>query len=410
MTSKDRIIKAINHKEPDKIPVDFNSHRSSGIAIQAYKKLREHIGLKPSPLYVYDVIQQLAVVEDDVLNTFGVDVVQLGYDYYKEDDYWKDWILEDGTQCKIPAFVQIEKSSKGNIIRGDDGQIISIQKKGLLYFEQTYFPLLESNDNDFNDIEYNLNQVMWSRIGSPPAPAGFDPQGLKEWEEAATRLRKSTDRAIYGIFGGNLMEIGQFLFRIDNFFMELASNPKRVHKFLDKLVEFHLSNLEKFLSVVGRHIDIIGFGDDLGMQTGPQISPQTYREFFKPGHSILWNKAKEIFPHLKVSLHCCGSIYSLLPDLIEAGLDIINPVQISAKDMDLNTLKKEFGKDMVFWGGGCDTRQILPYGSKKEIKEHVKNNIAIMSPGGGFVFQQVHNILANVPPENIAVMFMAVRE
>ena len=410
MKPRERIIESINYREPDKVALDFNGHRSSGIAVQTYKKLRDYLGLEPSPLYVYDVIQQLAVVEDDVLDLFGVDVYQLGCDYYKKDDYWKDWLLEDGTCCMIPAFVDIEETDEGNIIRGDNDQVISIQKKGSLYFEQTYFPYAGIEESKLPDISYSLDQVMWSKIGSPPAPAGFDKEGLKEWEQAAKRLRGSTDRAIYGGFGGKLFEISQFLFRIDNFYIELASNPKKIHNFLDKLVEFHLSNLEKFLSAVGSHIDIIGFGDDLGMQTGPQISPKAYKEFFKPRHSILWNRAKEIYPHLKVSLHCCGSIYSLLPDLIEAGLDIINPVQTSAKDMGLKGLKKEFGKDMVFWGGGCDTRYILPYASTKEVKEHVKKNISIMQPGGGFVFQQVHNILANVPPENISAMFEAVGE
>jgi len=410
LKSRERIIESINHMEPDRVALDFNGHRSSGIAVQAYNKLRDYLGLEPSPLYVYDIIQQLAVVEDDMLDLFGADVYQLGCDYYKKEDYWKDWILEDGTHCKIPAFVDIEKTDQGNIIRGDKGQVISIQKKGSLYFEQTYFPYVEARGQKLPDISQSLNQVMWSKIGSPPAPAGFDDEGLKEWEEAAKHLRGSTDKAIYGVFGGNLLEISQFLFRIDNFYIELASNPGKIHKFLDRLVEFHLTNLEKFLSAVGPYIDIIGFGDDLGMQTGPQISPKTYREFFKPRHSILWNRAKEIYPHLKVSLHCCGSIYSLLPDLIEAGLDIINPVQTSAKDMELEKLKVQFGKDMVFWGGGCDTRDILPYGSPEEVKEHVKNNIDIMMPGGGFVFQQVHNILANVPPKNISAMFETVNE
>ena len=250
---------------------------------------------------------------------------------------------------------------------------------------------------------------MWWRLGAPPAPAGLDEPGLRIRRETARELRESTDRAIYGTFGGNLVEIGQFLFRIDNFLFQLAANPDRIHRFLDRLTELHLSNLEKYLSAVGPYIDLIGFGDDMGMQTGPQFSPEMYREFFRPRHKLLWNRAKELCPGIKVGLHCCGSVYSLLEDMIEAGLDAINPVQFTTTDMEVDRLKREFGKDLVFWGGGCDTQFILRSASPQEVADHVKQQVKILSPGGGFVFQQVHNILADVPAENIMAMFRAVQ-
>lgn len=183
-----------------------------------------------------------------------------------------------------------------------------------------------------------------------------------------------------------------------------------MHTYLEKLTEFHLDNLRRYLGAVGEYVDIIGFGDDLGMQTGPQISRAMYREFFKPRHRLLWQYAKKLCPHIKISLHCCGGIYPLLKDLIEAGLDVINPVQFNCKDMELSRLKQEFGRDLAFWGGGCDTREILPRGTPEQIREHVRKNIEIMSPNGGFVFQQVHNVMADVPPENIVAMFEAARE
>jgi uroporphyrinogen decarboxylase len=145
------------------------------------------------------------------------------------------------------------------------------------------------------------------------------------------------------------------------------------------------------------------------MQTGPQMSPKMYREFFKPRHKVLWNYAKKLCPHIKVNLHCCGGVYPLLRDLIEAGLDAINPVQINAADMQVARLKQEFGKDLVFWGGGCDTQHILRRSTPEQIRQHVKQQIEVLAPSGGFVFQQVHNILADVPPENIVAMFEAVR-
>jgi uroporphyrinogen decarboxylase len=195
---------------------------------------------------------------------------------------------------------------------------------------------------------------------------------------------------------------------MDNFLMMLAGEPRRVHRFLDALVEIHLKNLEKFLGAVAPHIDIIGFGDDLGAQTGPQISPRMYREFFKPRHALMWRRARQLAP-VKVMLHCCGGVRQLLPDLIDAGLDAINPVQVSCRGMQAEGLKREFGKDLAFWGGGCDTQSVLPCGTPEQVRRHVKEQVKAMQPGGGFVFQQVHNIMANVPPENIAAMYEAVR-
>lgn len=409
MNSRQRIQAALAHRESDRVPIDFNGHRSSGIHALAYKKLRGKLGLPSSELYVYDFIQQLAIVEEDVLDIVGADVVEVGHGFYKQKDYWADWNLPDGTACKIPAFCYPDKVGDDWVVRGDEGQSICIQKKGALFFEQTCFPLLNSNDCSFDRLEYYLNQIMWCRLGIPPAPAGLDDAGLKVRRESAKQLRESTDRAIYGTFGGNLIEIGEFVFRIDEFLYELAANPPRIHKFLDRLTELHLRNMDLYLGAVGEYLDLIGFGDDLGMQTGPQISPQMYREFFKPRHALLWNHAKKLCPHIKVSLHCCGGVYPLIGDLIEAGLDAINPVQFNCTDMEIVRLKREFGKDLTFWGGGCDTRQILPRSSPAEISEHVREQISILSPGGGFVFQQVHNIMADVPPENVIAMFETVR-
>ncbi len=211
------------------------------------------------------------------------------------------------------------------------------------------------------------------------------------------------------MFGGNLLETGQFLYRIDRFLMLLAENPAGAHAFLDRLVEIHLANLEKYLAAVGDSIDIIQFGDDLGTQGGPQISPRMYREFFKPRHARLWRRAKEL-ANVKVMLHCCGGIRPLLPDLIEAGLDATNPVQISCVGMDAAGLKRDFGDRLTLWGGGCDTQWVLSHASPEEVRRHVRQQVAILSPGGGFIFQQVHNILADVPVENVMAMFQAVSE
>jgi uroporphyrinogen decarboxylase len=278
---------------------------------------------------------------------------------------------------------------------------------GALYFEQCYFPFIEEGGP--RTITAAMGECMWTAVNSPPGPLAAGAEGLRRLAEGARALRASTDRAIIGLFGGNLFEMGQFFYRNDNFLMLLAAEPTQAHDFLDWLVEIHRANLERFLGAVGDSIDIILFGDDLGMQTGPFISRKMYCEFFKHRHTTLWKRAKQL-ADVKVMLHTCGGIRELLPDLIEAGCDAVNPVQTSCQGMDPAGLKAEFGREMVFWGGGCDTQTALASETPEALKKHVRERVRILARGGGFVFQQVHNIMANVPPENVVAMFEAARE
>jgi uroporphyrinogen decarboxylase len=405
MDSRERVLTALDHREPDRVPVDLSGHRSSGIAAIAYARLRRFLGLKETPIRVYDPVQQLAIVDEDVLELFGVDTIELGRAFALDDDAWVDWTLPNGTPCQMPAWAPPERGEGEWVIRSKSGRVIARMPDGALYFEQAYYPFADPDGPQ--TISEAMDESMWTAIAGPPGPLAECAEGLKSLAAGAKRLRAKTDRAIIGLFGGNLLEMGQFLYRNDNFFILLASEPKKAHKFLDQVVDIHLVKLERFLGAVGKHLDIINFGDDLGMQTGPQLSPKMYREFFKPRHKLMWNRAKEL-ADVKVMLHCCGGIRELMPDLIDGGLDAVNPVQVSCRGMLARELKAEFGKDLVFWGGGCDTQSILPCDMPEGVKKHVQEQVKILSPGGGFVFQQVHNILANVPPENIVAMFEAV--
>ena len=362
MNSRQRVLTAIAHKEPDRVPIDLGGHRSSGIMAIAYKRLKDHLGIKEGDIYVYDFVQQLAIIEPVVQERFGVDTVELGRGFNLSPEYWQEWQLPDGTPCKIPAYIHPVRRGNDWHIYHDDGTLIAVQRQGCLYFEQTCFPLMDSDDQSFADLATPLDKVMWSALGSPPAPLGYDAAGLAALAAGAKALRQSTDRAIIGLFGGNLLEIGQFLFRIDNFLEMLAGEPARAHRFLDRVVEMHLDNVQKYLSAVGPYIDIINFGDDLGMQTGPQISPRMYKEFFYPRHKLMWETAKKLAP-VKVMLHSCGGIEPLLPMLIDAGLEIVQPVQTTCAGMDPAHLKREYGRDLVLWGGGSDTRDTLPGGT-----------------------------------------------
>ncbi len=407
MTPRERVLAALDHRPADKVPIDFGGHRSSGIAALAYPKLRKALGLPPRPIRVYDPLQQLAILDDDVLDRFQVDTIELGRGFALEEKDWADWTLPDGTPCQMPAWALPERQEKQWVIRSASGRVLARMPHGAIYFEQCYWPYAEHDD--FDRLAEALNENMWCAVQSPPGPLVAGPDGHRRLADGARKLRGRTDRAIIGLFGGNLLETGQFLYRNDVFFMLLAGNPRRAHEFLDRLVEIHLANLERFLRAVGPSIDVILFGDDLGMQNGPQISPAMYREFFKPRHAKMWRRAKEL-ADVRVMLHCCGGVRPLLADLIEAGLDATNPVQISCAGMEARGLKRDFGDRLTLWGGGCDTRHILSHATAEEVRNHVRGQVSILAPGGGFVFQQVHNILADVPPENVIAMFDAANE
>lgn len=405
-TPRDRVVQALEHRSTEGVPLDLGGHRSSGISAIAYARLRRHLALPPKPIRVYDVIQQLAVLDEDVLDLFGVDTIELGRAFAIDDDAWADWVLPDGTPCQVPVWARPERHDDGWAVKSTTGRILGIMPAGALYFEQCHYPLADRED--WPPFDHAFDDCIWTAVKSPPGPLASGDEGLQRLEDGAKALRARTSRAIIGLFGGNLLEMGQIFFRNDNFFLMLAGAPDRAHAFLNHLTQIHLANLERFLKAVGPHIDLVLFGDDLGSQRGPQISPAMYREFFKPHHAAMWRRAKEIAP-VKVMLHCCGGVRELLPDLIDAGLDTINPVQISCRGMDPAELKAEFGRNLTFWGGGCDTQSALLRGTAAEVKDHVRRLLDIWAPGGSYVFQQVHNVLADVPPQNIVAMLEAVR-
>lgn len=402
MTSRERILAALNHREPDRVPIDFSGHRSSGIMAIAYARLRDFLGLPKKPIRVYDPIQQLAIVDEDLARLFGVDTIELGRAFCVEDTHWTDWVLPDGTPCLMPVWAKPERSNDEWVFRSKSGRAIGRMPDGVLYFEQAHFPLMD--DDAPARVPEAFDECMWTALATPPGPslAGADADRLLS--EGARRLRAQTDRAILGLFGGNLLEIGQYFYRNDNFLMLLAGEPGRAHRFLDQLLEIHLANLDRFLAAVNGRVDVVLFGDDFGMQQGPQISPAMYREFFKPRQKLLWSRVKKR-TEAKVMLHCCGGVRELLPDMIDAGLDAINPVQISCRGMSAEGLKKDFGNQLTFWGGGCGTRDVLIHGAPEQVREQVLRQIDTWRPGGGYVFQQVHNLMADVPPANIVAMF-----
>jgi uroporphyrinogen decarboxylase len=410
LTRRERVLAAIAHREPDRTPVDLGGMRSTGITAIAYGQLKRHLGIRTGHTFVYDVVQQLAQPEPEILEFAGSDVIDLGRAWLTRPTDWKDWNLPDGSPAKIPAYVNFEPQEGGWLVRGPDGDVIGAMPAGAFYLSQQKFPLLDWNGDAavLDKLPTLMANVTWSALPTAPFHKPLTPDHLADIRRMAQELYETMDYAVMVGFGGNLLEWGEYLCRFDQFLIDLAENRRKAEALLDKLVEMHLDNLEKVLDAIEGFVQIIQMGDDLGTQLATVISPKLYREVFKPRQKIIFNRVRRR-KGIHLFLHSCGSIVDILPDLIEAGVEIINPVQTSARGMDPAFLKKEFGKDLVFWGGGCDTQHVLPDGTPEEIRRHVKERIETFAPGGGLVFCQVHNILPNVPPENIAAMYDAVR-
>jgi uroporphyrinogen decarboxylase len=411
MSSRERILAAIAHKTPDRIPVDLGATPSSGISAIAYSNLVKHIGKPELPVQVYDVVQQLAQPEMSVLDMFGVDVLDIGRTFNVLVTDWKPVTLANGAAAFYPKWFNPEKLNDGSYVTYDnDGKtMLSRMPVGATFFDQTYFPYVDGYPDSYEGLDAEMGRIMWARDAHSPWDHAGEPDFWQKLRENTLELRKNTDKALLVVCGCNLFEWGTFLRRMDNFLMDLMCDPYNVEKLLDQLMIRHLATLEKVCNAVGDIVDIIRFGDDLGMTSGPFMDVEIYRELFKPRHKILCDYVKT---HSKMHtfIHSCGSISLLMPDMIEAGIEIFNPVQTNAWRMEPAFLKKEFGKDCTFWGGGIENVGTLNTGTLQQVRDQVFERMEIFSKGGGFVFNTVHNILPDVPPENIVAMYDAVKE
>lgn len=410
MTSRERVLASVTHMEPDRVPVDLGATPSSGISAIAYNNLKKYLGIGEGHTRVYDVVQEVAQPEDEILDRYGVDVLDIGRMFDTRDEDWYDITMPDGRQFQYPWWFHPVRQPNGSLdALAPDGSRIATMPRGATFYDQTCFPYADAYPSDYRDLPRAMAQVHWAALAHSPWDHAGEADFWQQLREKAIALRKNSDRALMIVAGCNLFEWGTFLRRIDNFLMDLAAEPAEVERLLDALMEQHLATLEKVCGAVGDVADILRFGDDLGTNQGPFMSPETYRKLFKPRHAAL---CEYVHKHSRMHtfLHSCGSIYKLIPDLIEAGYEIINPVQINAQDMEPERLKKEFGKDITFWGGGADTRFVLNHAQPAKVRAHVKHLLEVFAPGGGFVFNTVHNILPDVPPENIVAMFEAIDE
>lgn len=407
MSPRERVLAAIAHREPDRVPIDQGSMRSTGIMAIAYNRLKNHLGIREPPTKLYDLIQQLAQPDPWYLDRFQVDAIDLGRALPME---WQPWTLPDGSPALAPAWFRPERRDGEWIVRGPGGVVIGRMPPSALYIEQCYWPLAGSGGLDnYEPLEEKMELVTWAALPASPFHPPVDEARLQAIGELARRLYETTDYAVSLAVGCNLLEWSQFLFGMEDTFYYLAAEKRKMARFLDRLTEIHLENLSRLLPKIRGWVQILVVGDDLGMQTGPQISPETYRELFLPRHKKIYEYAKRS-SGAHIFLHSCGGVYQLIPYLIEAGVEILNPVQTSARYMEPERLKREFGRDLTFWGGGCDTQGLLARGTPRQVREDVRRRLEAFMPGGGYVWAQIHNIMADVPPENVLAMLEAVLE
>ncbi|MBN1810161.1 MAG: methyltransferase [Planctomycetes bacterium] len=398
MTPRERILAAIDHREPDRLPVDLGGMDSTGIHAAAYNRLKDYLGIRTGETRIIDPYQQVVLVEAEVLEAVGGCVLPVT----PMPGRWRETVLYDGTTALVPErWTEREAGDGSREALGTDGTVIARMPSGGMYYEPVNPPYARAGT--CGDIEKNPEPI--ENFDLP----GFADETVEELGRRAEKLRRTTDKALMGNFCAHVFAAGQLLRGFETFMMDLVLRPEIAECIMSRLVDAYIDRLGTYAAAVGPHVDVINVNDDLGTQEAPMVSPGMYRSLIKPHHERLYRAIHEM-TEAALFLHTDGNVYPLIPDLIDAGVDILNPVQYTARQMDAGALKREFGDRLTFWGGGCDTQKVLAGGTPEEVREEVRKQAETLKPGGGFVFNQVHNIQPDVPPENIMAMFEAARE
>ena len=414
MTSRERVLAAINHRESDRVPIDLGSNPSSGISAIAHDNLMNHLGWSNQPTLIYDVVQQLAQPGEKLIDLLGVDVLDIGRAFNTKDDDWKEVEMANGRTGYYPKWFNPVKDEKGNWnAYHKDGTRIATMPVGATFFDETVFPFVDGYPDSRAAMDELLDEamdkVLWQALVHSPWDHSSEPDFWEKLRRGTLLLRETTDKALMIVFGGNLFEWGTFIRRMDNFLMDLYIDKDNAAILIELLMERHMKTLEKVCRSVGDIVDIIRFGDDLGMDSGPFMSIDIYRELFHE-HRKQMSDYVHKNSSMHTFIHSCGSIHQYIPDLIEEGIEIINPVQTNCLNMDPAKLKKEFGNDIVFWGGSMDPREILNKGTPAEVKAETIRRMEIFAPGSGFVVNNIHNIMPDVPPESILAFYEAAND
>jgi hypothetical protein len=417
MNSRERVIASINHQQPDRVPLDLGGSPTSGMHVTSVYLLRQALHLDPpgTPVKVTEPYQLLGEIQPDLVHALGVDVLPLPgprtmFGFRNEN--WKPWTFFDGTPVLVPEGFNTAPEPSGDILMYPEGdQTVPPSGKmpaGGYYFDS--IPRQQPIDEKTLDPQDNLEEF------GPISAADLD-----YFAREAERLSTQTDKAILANFGGTAfgdialvpapwVKNPRGIRDVAEWYMSTAARRDYVHKIFERQCELGLENLQKIHAVVGEKVHgVFVTGTDFGAQSGPFISPKAYRELFQPYHKAItaWIHQNTTW---KTFIHSCGSVIRLLPDFIDSGFDILNPVQTSAAGMDPQELKATFGDRLVFWGGGIDTQQTLPFGTPAEIRAQVRERMQIFGKGGGFIFNPIHNVQAQTPVENLLALYQAVDE
>jgi uroporphyrinogen decarboxylase len=377
MTPRERILAALSHREPDRVPVDLGSTCVTSIVAGAYVPLMRRLGLPLEDVVIWDIPQQLPYLPESLLTALGVDtrVVTLPPDRVTPPDlvdegaYW-GWTNRWGAHLRMP-------------------------KEGGFYFDWVDFPIPDLTEEAVRDFRW---------------PDFDPPEVLAAYRAEAQRLRTETDHALVGtgIVGMGIFEQGCFTAGSEEFMMAMAADRPLAERLLDGITEHSIESATRYLDQVGEYLDVYQYGDDVATQLGWMISPDAYVSMIKPRQRRLFDAIRSR-TDAKLFYHGCGAVFDLIPHLIDIGVDVVNPVQVSAAGMDTARLKATYGRDVVFWGGGVDTQQVLPFGTPDQVRAEVHRRVRDLGPDG-FVWAAVHNIQAEVPPENVVAAFEAIRE
>lgn len=379
MNSRERILTTLDHQEPDKVPFDLAGSTWTGIAFGAYQNLLKHLGEKPEDPVWSDVIQQIVIPSDEILDKLGVDTRGI---FPLTSHNWD-------------VFSKLADSGDRWVYNDEWGFTHHFPKENGYWFSLVKHPM-ENIVPDVSEIEtYN-----W--------PYASDNERIKSLKENALRFREQGKLVVIKGLCAGIFEMHQRFRGMSNAMIDSFLYPEFSDRLIGKLADLKIKFWEMALAELGDVVDVIAEADDYGTQESQLISPDHFRQYYKPHISRIINAIRTSAPRAKIMFHSCGNIRPIIPDFIEMGIDIINPVHINAEGMEPYQLKKDFGNDLVFWGGGVDTQKVLPAGSPSEVADDVKRNVDALAPGGGFVFAAVHNIQAEVPAPNITAMLKAI--
>jgi len=416
MTSRERLIATLNHAQPDRVCVDMGATAVTGISASALNKLRRAVlGDESYRVHVHEPYQMLGEVDDALRDALGVDVADVPaprtmFGFANRD--WKPFTMFDGTEVLVSEEFRTRKNENGDLLIFPQGDT-SVPPSGRMPRGGFYFDSI-------------IRQPPIDEDKLDPADNGeeFQPLSDAEVQYFATHAKVRAETGNYGItmglpgtaLGDIALVPGPFMKHprgirdVEEWYISTAARKDYVHAVFQRQTEIAVANIARLAKAVGDRVQVVFVcGTDFGTQRAPFLSPQSYRELYSPYYKRI-NAAIHEHTNWKTFKHSCGSIFELIPLMIEDGFDILNPVQCSAVNMAPRDLKREFGRDIVFWGGGVDTQKTLPFGSPEEVYREVRERIEIFNDGGGFVFNTIHNIQANTPIENLQAMFRAIRD